>query len=155
MIEEYKLTANDLMQLQYYLENGFILRRSKTSRSKRVMEKHFLDLHEKTAKDFIIFPDGVLGKPVAVENPRFDVLVPSYHIKIKFENEPDMWLTFAPTVYRGGYILRKRFMTYEIEYGSETYQCEDWDQPHFLQVCAHSLRELELKQRTVPGVKFE
>lgn len=144
------------MDLQYYLENGFVLYRKEAERSKNITG-HKLELGKKITTEEIEFPDGIPGKPEAVEEPLgvLDMINFTYLIKIRFENEPRICLTFSSTLWKGGYILKKSFMLYEIDYNGKTYQCDDWDRPHFLLVCMRSIKEMETKRRTAPGVKFD
>lgn len=147
--EQYDLSPENLMKVQFYTSSPIILEKSSTSGNQTTGNDGALVSNTSKTQDRIIIPPNT--KCV------FEKIGTNNEIIVRFEIGTGKVLKFAtrPTQANGKYYLvadwKEKGGT--IEYGNETYNVQSGGSSAYLQVVQKKLQRTKRKDRIVKGMK--
>ncbi|MCG3153771.1 MAG: hypothetical protein DKINENOH_00361 [bacterium] len=167
MIEYYKIGRQDLLRLEYFLENTLILQHVSHSGSSTVTVNRELELKRIIDQYEIVFQHNSRGAGIQIDEERFffyryPFIALAYVISVQFEPEVSKnserkmryWLEFAPNR-RGEYRVRKAFWSDQVDYEDRTFTSLLSGVENYLIVDVHSIDEVNHRRRIVSGIRSD
>ncbi len=161
MIEYFKINREELLKLNFYLENALILQEVGHVGKSSVTANGELDLKRIIVQDEIVFKHMTAGRAVEVRDyGPFWRQNPIFVIWVEFNDSPknaasppkSFSLKFAPNIW-GEYEVDKTFWTNKVSYQGRRYQSLLSGVDNFLLVDTDLFEEIIHRRRVVTGIK--